>query len=599
MHYLPLLAFLLLNISSIVANVRSFRLKDPILFQHSPQRQNTAHILNLADKGDNELLNLEQTPPKANYGIDYYPNMPIDHFGYTTANTFPLKYLYNMSYYKEGGPVFFYTGNEGAIELFAEATGIMFDLAPIFNAAIVFGEHRYYGANSSWPFGADSFKNVEKLNYLTTHQTLADYAMLIPYVKDKLKIKASAPVIAFGGSYGGMLAAWFRMKYPNIVTGSWAASAPLIQFRHGGIPLDASSAFIQRNFIKAGCKIEAILKGFDAIQRIAKADINKLNQIFKINETSQLTSQDDVSDITAYILEAYFYLAMTDYPYPTTFLKPLPAWPLEEACKFLSNVPQSDEELATQIQKSINVFYNSDSNCVKNTVCGDTATSALNVDVQWNFQYCTEIVIAQCSSGPPNDFFPPDCNATTFEQFTWDTCTSLIQSVGVDGFRKELVRFDAIEQLYGLSFEGASNIIFTNGDLDPWAAGGVTETTKGLENGPARGLYVYNISGGAHHLDLRQPNMCDPPSVVAARYQIVSILKCWAGLSPAEQCDGTVSLQQPLPAFVKMNEKYPKCESDTRGYPWSYGIVGNGVNGKHMPILFTWITTFVVLLSLL
>lgn len=59
------------------------------------------------------------------------------------------------------------------------------------------------------------------------------------------------------------------------------------------------------------------------------ADINKLNKIFKINETSLLSSQDDVSYITAYILEAYFYLAMTDYPYPTTFLKPLPAWPLE------------------------------------------------------------------------------------------------------------------------------------------------------------------------------------------------------------------------------------------------------------------------------
>ena len=74
----------------------------------------------------------------------------------------------------------------------------MWDIAPHYNAMLVFAEHRYYG--ESLPFGNDSYKNLSYLAYLTSEQALADFAVLIRALQ---KQHGQIPVIAFGGSYGG------------------------------------------------------------------------------------------------------------------------------------------------------------------------------------------------------------------------------------------------------------------------------------------------------------------------------------------------------------------------------------------------------------
>lgn len=96
---------------------------------------------------------------------------------------------------------------------------------------MVFAEHRYYG--QSLPFGNASFATLANRGYLSSAQALADYAALLEHLNptNVTPLRRKRAVVAMGGSYGGMLAAWLRMKYPHEVTaGALAASAPVLQF---------------------------------------------------------------------------------------------------------------------------------------------------------------------------------------------------------------------------------------------------------------------------------------------------------------------------------------------------------------------------------
>jgi len=100
-------------------------------------------------------------------------------------------------------------------------------LAREFGALVVFGEHRYFG--DSWPYPQDVALTHPYNTDLTIENVMEDYVHLLEYIKTKYDAQEKA-TIAFGGSYGGMLAAWFRMKYPHIIQGALAASAPVLYF---------------------------------------------------------------------------------------------------------------------------------------------------------------------------------------------------------------------------------------------------------------------------------------------------------------------------------------------------------------------------------
>jgi lysosomal Pro-X carboxypeptidase len=59
---------------------------------------------------------------------------------------------------------------------------------------------------------------------------MMDYNHLIKSIRYQYGAM-NKPCIVFGGSYGGMLAAWLRMKYPQTFQGALASSAPILYFK--------------------------------------------------------------------------------------------------------------------------------------------------------------------------------------------------------------------------------------------------------------------------------------------------------------------------------------------------------------------------------
>jgi len=175
--------------------------------------------------------------PAAHHGKDLlskcqlrWHNTTLDHFSYAEPEKgrgwFLQRYFFCDEHWAptddgRRGPIFFYVGNEADVTLYLNHTGLMWENAPDFGALLVFAGHRYYGKSKPFRKGLH-----HHMGYLTAEQALADYAELLRSIKSKHGAHDS-PVIGFGGSYGGMLATWMRLKYPHVLAGAIAASAPI------------------------------------------------------------------------------------------------------------------------------------------------------------------------------------------------------------------------------------------------------------------------------------------------------------------------------------------------------------------------------------
>ncbi|XP_038064051.1 dipeptidyl peptidase 2-like [Patiria miniata] len=472
------------------------------------------------------ILCLSTTGASYPYKTDYFDQI-IDHYNFASHDnkTFKQRYMVSEKDWKvRKGPIFFYTGNEGPITTFLENTGFMYDIAPEFNALLVFAEHRFYG--ESLPFGNQSF-TTENMGLLTVEQALADYATLIMYLKESLKCPA-CKVVTFGGSYGGMLSAYMRFKFPNIVDGAIASSAPIYSTAGLGSQTyffdDVTKAFESVPSTGPNC-VASVRKAFIQINKLAdegKEGLSNISSTFKL--CKPLTDKTQIPHLQGWVRNAFTSMAMGNYPYNATFLGQMPAWPVNVSCGLIVDAPSTNPMQG--LANAAFLFYNGTQGKLKcmdiNTEfveCADPTGCGLGDNAKaWDWQACTEVTLP-AGSNNVTDMFP----SLPFNEKTREAYCSLKWKVAPKPTWLNVM-------MWGKDIESASNIVFCNGALDPWRGGGV------LVNPNPANLDVCLIYEGAHHLDLSSNEMetdisSDGAKTASATIKELFVVHSFPGLS--------------------------------------------------------------------
>jgi len=436
-----------------------------------------------------------------------YCEQRVDHFSFVNSDTYLQKYLYNDTFWDhDGGPIFIYTGNEGDIEGFAQSSGFVWDIAPEFNALVIFAEHRYYG--DSMPYGELSTTNLTYYGFLSAEQALADFASLIYEIKNSTPGAANSPVISFGGSYGGMLTAWFRMKYPHVVDGGIAASAPILQFP-GVTPCGAFAEVVTRVFTEVNPECtETVRKSWSIINRLGLTEEGRGTLATTFSLCKPLKSYIHVLALISWLGAIYDNVAEVNYPYPADFIQPLPAWPVRAMCEHMTDSSEDDDTLLQSLALAVNVYSNYTGDTMCNDISDSQESNLTSSEEPWSFQSCAEMVFPMCQTGVDDMFYVSPWDYDTYAE-------SCYEAYGL------MPRRFMIEMLFGATkIEDYSNIVFSNGHLDPWSGGGILYNVSDT-------VLAYIIEDAAHHLDLRGSNPADPQSVIDARNFEKRYIQLW------------------------------------------------------------------------
>jgi len=447
-------------------------------------------------------MNTQKSGSKSARDIYSYFDQRNDHFRKNDISTFKQRYIVNQTFWRGNGyPIFVMLGGEGPMGE-TELAGhlIINEKAKEYNALMVSIEHRFYGESTP----GDGTLSTENLQLLSADQALADYAVVIEYIKEKFNA-GDSKVVTFGGSYSGSLSAWMRQKYPNLVDIAYASSAPV----------QAQLDFPQYHEVVT----ESV--GPVCAARITEA-FKTIDDLMKTNPQKLLTDFNACSKMTTDLDEVTFLEALSDsvagvvqYSGDNNGLGRM--WNVSRMCDMIGTTGDAYQNYVnfTRLFMSTTGEDCMDSN-YEDSLKKLMKTDPSNPDAagrSWTYQTCGEYGYYQTVESSSVPF----SKRITLDYFL-TMCKDLY---GIDKTSPEKsVKYT--NDYYGGRDVRSNKIVFLNGSVDPWHALGLISDTPKPDDMP-----VYYIKGTAHCADLYGTSPNDLSTLTYAREQAWKYVGKW------------------------------------------------------------------------
>ncbi|XP_058831051.1 thymus-specific serine protease-like [Topomyia yanbarensis] len=428
----------------------------------------------------------------------------VDNFDPQNPSTWSMRYMENAEHYQPGGPLFIYVGGEWTISAGSISRGHFYDMAKELGAYLFYTEHRYYGLSRP-----TASTRTDLLKFLNIDQALADLAYFVEEMKNTIPGASNAKIIMAGGSYSATMVAWFRQKYPHLINGAWASSAPLL----------AKLDFVEYKEVVS--ESIRLVGGDDCANRIDRAydqiedllnqgDFDKVREEFLLCDTIDFTNKLDtgsfLSSISNYLAGVVQYHQTGD---------------IEGVCEIIN-----DESISNDMTALAKWFTQGVSSCMDITYAS-SIRYYVNTDWNhganrgamrpWTYQTCAEYGWYQ-TSGSENQIFGSGFPVDLYIQICADLYDNMFTETLLEA---NVARTNVI---YGHMQPAVTNVFFTHGQLDPWRPMGLQEDLN--EHSPA-----VVIPLASHCADLSSISADDSPEMRAAKERVFELIQLWLGNS--------------------------------------------------------------------